>query len=221
MHSIYLHGFASGPGSSKATFFQDKFESHGLRLEIPDLNVPSFEEMTLTHQLHLVEQLIAGRDEVLLIGSSMGGLIAAMTASKHPTVCALILLAPGFGLSRRWQSLWGEGAIAQWEQDGYLEVFHHARKEQSQLKYQFVQDAATHDSDNIDVSCPTLIIHGEHDTVVPVEESIKFQTRNSQHAALHVLNDDHQLLNTLPDLWKISKAFIDEVTTRSRTGRRL
>ena len=31
-HIFYLHGFASSPASSKATFFSERFAAHGLRI---------------------------------------------------------------------------------------------------------------------------------------------------------------------------------------------
>jgi len=34
---IYLHGFASGPGSHKAQLFRRRFAERGVRLEVPDL----------------------------------------------------------------------------------------------------------------------------------------------------------------------------------------
>lgn len=208
MHCIYLHGFASGPSSTKATYFADRIRSSGLTIEIPDLNVPTFESMTLSSQLDLVEQLVALHGKVLLIGSSMGGLVAAMVAGRNSNVAGLILLAPGFGLSRRWQSLWGEDALTRWQRDGHLEVFHHARKQQAKLSYQFVQDAAHHDSEKIRITCPTLILHGAHDTVVPISESIKFRTLNAEQVELHTLDDDHQMLNTLQELWDHSSSFL-------------
>lgn len=214
MHCIYLHGFASGPSSAKAIFFADKIRSCGHTIEVPDLNVPTFENMTISSQLDLVEQLVSDSpsNEVLLIGSSMGGLIATMIAERKEKVAGLILLAPGFGLSRRWQSLWGDGALERWQQDGHLEVFHHARKEPAKLGYQFVEDAARHDSEKIRVECPTLILHGTHDTVVPISESMKFRTLNAAQVELHTLYDDHQMLNTLDQLWELTRRFLERLT---------
>jgi len=46
----YLHGFASGPGSTKAQFFRARIAEHGIALEIPDL-APDFAHMTVTGML--------------------------------------------------------------------------------------------------------------------------------------------------------------------------
>ena len=39
---IYLHGFASGPSSTKAVYFARKLEALGINTTIPDLNWPEF-----------------------------------------------------------------------------------------------------------------------------------------------------------------------------------
>ncbi len=48
MTFYYLHGFASGPESFKAQFFkQEILRTYKSELIIPDLNTPTFENMTL------------------------------------------------------------------------------------------------------------------------------------------------------------------------------
>jgi pimeloyl-ACP methyl ester carboxylesterase len=41
------------------------------------------------------------------------------------------------------------------------------------------------------LDCPTTIVHGWKDDVVPVEQSIDFARKNG--CALHLLNSDHRL----------------------------
>ena len=53
----YLHGFASGPGSTKAQFFRSRIAEHGIALEIPDL-APDFTHMTVTGMLAMVEAIL-------------------------------------------------------------------------------------------------------------------------------------------------------------------
>src|SRR5271169_4437624 len=93
---VYLHGFASSPSSRKARFFAERFRELGIGLEIPDLAQGNFRNLTLTAQLNLIAQV--SRDEpVSLIGSSMGGYLAALYAARHPgNVEKLVLLAPAF-----------------------------------------------------------------------------------------------------------------------------
>ncbi|HNA74697.1 MAG TPA: YqiA/YcfP family alpha/beta fold hydrolase, partial [Candidatus Obscuribacter sp.] len=87
MPVLYLHGFASGPSSRKARFFHDQFSKRQVPCVVPDLNYPSFFDMTLNSQLALVRQeahALRERfdDKLIVIGSSMGGLLAAMLSDE-------------------------------------------------------------------------------------------------------------------------------------------
>lgn len=56
------------------------------------------------------------------------------------------------------------------------------------------------------------IIHGWQDDVVPVDNSIRFA---GQHrAALHLLNDDHRLSNSLPDINSLFSHFLNTVIAK-------
>jgi hypothetical protein len=66
---IYLHGFASGPGSKKAQYFKDRFAEVDLPVLIPDLAAGNFEKLTISGQLRVIKDA-AGQDPVTLIGSS-------------------------------------------------------------------------------------------------------------------------------------------------------
>ncbi len=114
-----MHGFASGPSSSKARFFQDRFAQLGIGLEIPDLAEGNFEGLTITGQLNVIERTAAG-DPVSLIGSSMGGYLAALYAARHPEVEKLVLLAPAFSFPTRWPEEVGEGKMEEWRRTGVL-----------------------------------------------------------------------------------------------------
>src|ERR1700691_4425053 len=121
---VYLHGFASSPSSRKARFFEERFRELGIGLEIPDLAEGNFRDLTLSAQLHVVERL-CGDEPVALIGSSMGGYLAALYAARHPEVKKLVLLAPAFSFASRWPEELGESKMEEWRRSGTLEVFHY------------------------------------------------------------------------------------------------
>ncbi|MBW8713318.1 MAG: esterase, partial [Acidobacteria bacterium] len=54
MQVLYLHGFASSPESSKATFLSRKFAERGISMIVPDLNAPDFSTLTVTRMLQPV-----------------------------------------------------------------------------------------------------------------------------------------------------------------------
>jgi pimeloyl-ACP methyl ester carboxylesterase len=204
---IYLHGFASSPGSRKARFFQERFRELGIGLEIPDLAEGDFRNLTLTAQLNVIARV--SRDEpVSLIGSSMGGFLAALYAARHPDVEKLVLLAPAFSFASRWPQTLGERTMEQWKRTNTLKVFHYSEGREVELGYQLVEDARQYEA-YPDVAQPVLIFHGRQDTVVPPEYSVTFADRHP-NARLRLLNSDHELANVLDEMWMETEEFLFE-----------
>src|SRR5262249_39326924 len=93
---IYLHGFASSPRSSKASFLAARLAARGVTLVAPDLNEPDFSTLTVTRMLDQVRPLVdAAAGDVALVGSSLGGYVAVLLAAERSDrVTRLALLAP-------------------------------------------------------------------------------------------------------------------------------
>jgi pimeloyl-ACP methyl ester carboxylesterase len=202
---VYLHGFASSPDSRKARFFEERFRELGIGLEVPDLAQGNFRNLTLTAQLNVIAQL--SRDEpVSLIGSSMGGYLAALYAARHPEVERLVLLAPAFSFASRWPETLGERAMEQWKRTNTLKVFHYSEGREVELGYQLVEDAQQYEA-YPDVEQPVLIFHGQHDAVVPPEYSMTFAEQHP-NVRLRLLNSDHELGNVLDTMWIETEEFL-------------
>ena len=198
MRFLYLHGFASGPSSQKAAFFRDRVPT----AEVPDLSAGDFEHLTISGQLKVIEDLAAG-DSVALIGSSMGGYLAALYAARHPEVVKVVLMAPAFGFVRRWsESPDGET----WRKSGFLDVYHYGEKRNCKLSYGLVEDALQYE-DFPNFAQPALIFHGAHDSVVPPQLSSDFAASHP-NVQLHLLDSDHELLNVLDAIWQASGPFL-------------
>lgn len=191
---VYLHGFASGPQSNKARYFRQHLEAAGARVDVPDLAAGDFERLSLTGQLAVVERAAAG-EAVDLIGSSLGGYVAALYAARHPEVRRLVLLAPAFSFARRWAEYLGAARVEAWRRTGALEVFHYGEGRNRQLGYQLLADGERYE-DYPDFLQPALIFHGAHDDAVPVSYSREFAAAHP-NAVLEVLDSGHELLNML------------------------
>lgn len=194
MRHLYLHGFASGPASGKAQWFRRRLAGHGIELEIPDLAAGDFEHLTVTGQLRVIEELVRG-EAVSLIGSSMGGYLAALYASRHPEVQKLVLLAPAFGLLARWPETLGSEVMESWRQTGSRHVFHYAENREVPLSFDLMRDAALYPAEP-SFTQPALVVHGRADDVVPVAASIEFARRHP-NVRLEVLDSDHQLTDAV------------------------
>jgi pimeloyl-ACP methyl ester carboxylesterase len=191
---LYLHGFASGPSSSKASFLAGYLRDRGAAVDVPDLAAGDFPHLTLTGQLAVIERAARG-EAVSLIGSSMGGYLAAIYAARHPEVPRVALLAPAFGFVRRWPERLGAERVAEWRHTGWMPVFHYAENRELPLSSALLEDAAAYE-DYPDFAQPALIFHGANDDVVPPDFSRRFAAAHP-NARLEVLDSGHELTGVL------------------------
>jgi uncharacterized protein len=191
---VYLHGFASGPQSAKARYFRALLEAAGAQVDTPDLADGDFEHLTIASQLAVIER-VAASGPVSLIGSSLGGYLAALYAARHPTVRRLVLLAPAFGFAARWPERLGPAAVAAWRRTGTIEVFHYAENRNRKLGYQLLADGERFEA-YPDFTQPALIFHGTHDDSVPVRYSEEFAATHP-NAVLEAVDDGHDLHGVL------------------------
>ncbi|MDR3682240.1 MAG: YqiA/YcfP family alpha/beta fold hydrolase [Geothrix sp.] len=189
---VYLHGFSSAPGGNKGTFTRRWAEARGIPFQAPDLNLPTFETLTLSAQVAGVGALLESQPEPpVLVGSSLGGFIATAVAQRGAPLRSMILLAPAIHFARRRM---GSPAWAGYRDRGELEVFHYGAGRLLRLGPDLLQDLPKWTADDQwRISVPTVILHGRRDEVVPLAESEAYRDRNPG-AVLHVLEDDHGLL---------------------------
>jgi pimeloyl-ACP methyl ester carboxylesterase len=157
---VFSHGKESGPWGSKITAMAAVVRDLGVAVESVDYR-------GLDDPADRVRKLaaLAGdfKEPAVLVGSSMGGHVAAAAASGLKPR-GLFLLAPAFYMA------------------GYEEYTPQ------------------------DVACPTAIVHGWHDAIVPVENSIRWAREHQ--AALHVLNSDHRLEDQIEAICQLLREFL-------------
>lgn len=202
---LYLHGFASGPASRKACFFAAKLKDQGMHLEIPDLARGDFRRLTITAQLKLVAATLAGRPAVI-IGSSLGGYLAALYAASHPEIERLVLLAPAFDFNRLWRHGLGPERLAAWRREGFLPIFHYGEDREMPLDFEFLNDAARFPPFP-HFHQPALILHGNQDPAVPVCNSLLFAAAHPQ-IRVRRFASGHELTDVLDAIWLESWNFL-------------
>ena len=205
MRVVYLHGFASSPESRKAHFFSEKLRQLGFVVDVPDLAEGDFERLTISGQLRVIEHAL-GHDPTILIGSSLGGYLAALYAGRHPEIERVVLLAPAFDFHRLWMDQLGPEQVAAWRETGTIRVFHYAAGRELPLRYQFLKDASRFEP-LPDFRQPALIFHGNHDPVVPVIYSSRFVEAHA-NARLVRLESGHELTDVLDAIWQPMQRFL-------------
>jgi pimeloyl-ACP methyl ester carboxylesterase len=147
-----------------------------------------------------VLERIAKNEPVCLSGSSMGGYLAALYASRHPETQKLVLLAPAFQFVQRWPEEIGEERAADWERTGRFEVFHYGEGQPRNIGWNLIADGRKYDAEP-SFSQPALIFHGTKDIVVPSDYSVAFAARHP-NVRLRLLASDHQLTDVTQMIWQ-------------------
>jgi uncharacterized protein len=208
---IYLHGFASGPGSTKAQALKARCAGVGVDLLVPDLNEDDFTHLTISRQIDRVVGLLPPDGApVTLIGASLGGWIAAIIAQDYPQVRQLILLAPAFNFLDYWLPKLGADCLRNWENIGYLNIYHHAVQSLLPLHYDFIADARKYHLFPSDRVVPTLIIHGIYDDVIPIASSRAFAIEHPW-VELVEADSDHALTDCIELIWQKSVLFFTDL----------
>jgi len=212
MRVVYLHGFASSPQSSKAQFFGQKFRQAGIPFEAPELDQGNFEELTISGQLTVIAKAVGETtvSETVLMGSSLGGYLAALFAAAHPSaVERLILMAPAFNFLARWKTRLNPQELELWKTQGWAPIYHYGTKNERRLGHQFLEDGSKYPPVP-DFQQPALLLHGTEDQVVPAEESRNYVRAHPQ-ARLALFDSGHELTGVMDGMWQEVAAFLEIV----------
>jgi pimeloyl-ACP methyl ester carboxylesterase len=206
---FYLHGFVSSPRSTKVQYFTETLARLGIEVRCPDFNEPDFRSMTMTRMIEqLGAELTRAAGLSTLIGSSLGGTLAILAASRFaPSIEKLVLLAPAVMFGDPDHHLLPRERIALWRQHGEYDFFHYGHGETRSLSYAFYEDSLKYDAFGTLFSQPTLIFQGRHDALVDATNVERFAATRP-NVTLTMLDDDHQLIASLPRIWSEVQPFL-------------
>ena len=167
---IFSHGQESGPWGTKIRAMSERAKTLGCRVD-------SIDYQGIADPTERVKKLLREcadiDDELILVGSSMGGHVAT-AAAEALKASGLFVLAPAYFM------------------EGYEELTPLAP------------------------SMPICIVHGWHDDVVPVENSIRYARQCS--ATLHLVNGDHRLTDNIESINEYLDQFIRSTTNALKKG---
>ncbi len=203
MRVLYLHGFASSPTSTKASFFAERLGAHDVPFECPDFNEPDFRSLTMTRMLDQVARAVErGTTPVTLIGSSLGGTVAVLAAERlGARVDRLVLMAPAVMFAKPGHHLLPPERVTEWRTRGALPFFHYAYNHERLLDVAFYEDTLRYDAFDASFQQPALVFQGLHDESVPYR-TVEAFARTRPNVTLSLLDDDHQLVKSLPRIWE-------------------
>lgn len=173
---VLCHGMESSKESEKITALSRRMADRGilaLRFDFAGNGASEgkFEEMTYSGE---VEDLRAAYDFVLqyepkkvgVFGSSMGGAVAVLFAGQEQTVAALVTLAAPVHPEKIRERLLSPEETRRWRTQGYI-MYHEKR-----LNVTLLEDVERLDVPKAarKITCPALVVHGDKDDTVPIEE---------------------------------------------------
>lgn len=156
---IFSHGQESGPWGTKICAMAELVK--GLGCEADSIDYHGIADPTARVE-KLVIECSDVSDDLILVGSSMGGHVATAAAETLGAI-GLFVLAPAY----------------------YMEGYENLTPPPS---------------------VPTCIVHGWHDDIIPVENSIRFARQCS--ATLHLVNGGHRLTENIDEVNGYLEQFI-------------
>ncbi|WP_462324215.1 YqiA/YcfP family alpha/beta fold hydrolase [Desulfoplanes sp.] len=193
-HILFLHGFTSSAKSGKAIFLKEQCENlQDVRFTIFDFNPTprDFEYLTITGMINRLRQFLigTGSERIVVIASSLGGLVATMYAERFGGVDRMLLLAPAL-----FYHPWGttEEEITLWKKMQTAPVPHHGFQQEIPLRYTFHEDGLGYTTP-APPTAATTIIHGRQDQTVPIEHSRAYAAAYPEKVNLLEIDADHRL----------------------------
>jgi alpha-beta hydrolase superfamily lysophospholipase len=184
---------------------------HHVGFSCPDFNQPAFETLTVSRMLDQTRAAVSAAPDgpIALIGSSLGGFVALHTAAGDTSgrIARLVLLAPAldFGGNRLRQL--GEQGIDEWRRTGRLRVFHYADNVHRDVGFALYADAAQYDAWSLAVTLPIVVFQGTKDASVD-PAMVERWARARSNVELHLLDDGHQLTESMDRIWSTSQRFL-------------
>ncbi|CAM9451133.1 unnamed protein product [Chrysoparadoxa australica] len=175
----YCHGFLSDENSVKGVAIKKELENAKISLDLLNLNSgPDKGGISYSGGIQAIRdywescqaEAAVSRQTVKLrlVGSSLGGYVVARYAELYPeTVDRVVLLCPGFNLSSRWPTLFGQDVMKDWKKKGGRS-FTASSGEEVSIPWTFVEDGMKQPAFPA-YTCPAVIIHGINDEVVPCD----------------------------------------------------
>jgi len=197
---ILCHGMESNKNSDKLVYVGRMLAERGLlalRFDFAYVGESSgkFEDITYSGEvedLKAAHALVRNRNaaKVAILGSSMGGTVALLFAAQEPSLAAVATVAAPLHPELFPRRILTPEQTRQWRAQGFT-IYNGQRLNASLL----------HDLEKLDVpqaarkiTCPVLILHGEADEIVPVQEAHELYACLTNSKRLSILpGADHRL----------------------------
>ncbi len=215
---VFLHGLLSDAEGTKSMHlwnYAETFNRSWLRFDMRahGQSDGTFDEFTISRAIEdstLAMGLFKDRQKVL-VGSSMGGWVAAQLAlDPSLNICGLVLIAPAFNFMNKIYLDLSPEEQSQWQETGYRLIESPYPDSDFRLSYAAVVDSRQYDlfSHPVKYEHRVHILHGILDDVVPATQSDEFRKHIDTDSAVDFFPDgDHRLSEHLDNIEAAADAF--------------
>lgn len=183
---LFIHGFVGG--NYDFDNFPNELQIHK-NFDIFTYTLPAHEKTTVKNvkyeewieeSINQINFLLNNKyKNIYIIGHSMGGVIATHLASIYPQIKKLVLVAPAFRYFYFKDGKINIKNISEtlknipdlFKQMGSDKVIERISKTPLPTLFEFTKLVSEYQNDTEKITCPTLIIHGNEDIVVPKEST--------------------------------------------------
>ncbi|MGX6959936.1 MAG: alpha/beta hydrolase [Rickettsia endosymbiont of Pentastiridius leporinus] len=225
---IFLHGLMSSMHSTKALYLIDYCKKNNYNFTIFDNfghgeASGAFADQTISDWLEGLELVLDKLiyDKTIIIGSSMGGWLALLTALKFPNkVKGLVCLAPAPDFTEDiWQNLSTENKDKM-QKEGVLEIGSRSCNYTYPISYKLVEDAKKYlllTKNEINIDVPVHLIHGMLDEDVPHNISLKLLEKiTSKQVVTKLIKDGIHNLSREEDLQVMTNSLEEIIITLNK-----
>lgn len=216
---ILCHGFVSSKDgrscSALEILFNEKniatfrfdFYGHGESGgKLEDITVSEGMDDVLSAITFLKQQ---GYKKIGLFGNSYGGFTAILAAAQAPELFVLLLKCPVSDYFGKLMAKLCHTEIREWKEKGWTSYVSSDGRKQNKLNYTFFADPNNNKGYDAakKITIPTLIVHGNADTVVPLEQSRKLASV-IKGSKLHVFSGCDHGFTKAEDFERSNKEFV-------------
>ncbi len=181
---ILCHGFSAGKEGRTYVRLEEILNGKGISTFRFDFfghgeSGGKFEEITTSEAIDDVLNAIKsikdlGYKKIGLVGSSFGGMASIFAASRSEGLHVLALKSPVSDYKSMSETRRSEQELEDWKEKGFIEL-EGPDGEMRRLNYSFYEDAEKVDAYEAarKINIPALIVHGDADETVPIEQSLK------------------------------------------------
>ncbi len=199
---IILHGHTSHKNSPRIEPIADMLASHNIssfRIDLAghgesegniEIATVSDAQDDVLCTMRFLKSL--GYSKIGLFGSGFGGMAAICAAAEMEDLRLLILRSPVVNYEEKYRDVEGKEFLEYWKKKGIR-----PHEFTSHLRHIFYEDAVKHNGYEIGkrIAVPTLIIHGDKDEQIPVEQSKKLAQSIRDSQLMIIRGADHRLAN--------------------------